>query len=300
MLNAQFATTAQIETLTRLNLQDMLDNFGMGSLQRGRGAIERLFWFPSQLLAKQLARFDARVGEIGLQASARELLARYINRLDIVGAENIPARGGVIFAANHPGMTDTLACFSSIPRADLRTVSMDRPFVRAMPHVAQRVFYVSETSGQRSAVVRQIARYLQKGGAVLVCPAGHIEPDPAVMPGAITSLADWSSSLGLFVQLAPASIVVPTVVSGVVYGPTLTNPLTRVRRTHKERERVAATIQAFLHSTGRIQKRMNVRVEFGAPLSARELRACGTLADITHRITDAVKPLLERAASPPA
>lgn len=295
MGHAQLSQT-QIDTLTRLNLQDMLDNFGMSSLGRGQSAVERLFWFPSQLLAKQLTRFDTRVGEIGLQASARELLARYVNRVDIVGAENIPAQGGVIFASNHPGMTDTLVCFSSIPRADLQVVSLDRPFIRALPNVARRMFYVSDETGQRLAIVRQITRYLRQGGAVLICPAGHIEPDPAVMPGAIESLETWSQSLGLFLQLAPDTVIVPTVISGVVYGPGLTNPLTRLRNTPQDRERAAATIQAFLHSTGWIKKRMNVRIEFGAPLSARPVCAAGSQSEITRAITQAVKPLLERAA----
>jgi 1-acyl-sn-glycerol-3-phosphate acyltransferase len=296
MLNADTGTLTQVETLTRLNLQDMFDNFGLSGLRRGRRAMERVFWLPAKLLARQLARFDARIGEIGLQNSARELLAQYIHHLDIVGAEQIPAHGGAIFAANHPGMTDTLACFSSIPRADLYAVSLDRPFVRALPHVAQRIFYVSEETGQRLAAVRQIARYLQKGGAVLICPAGHIEPDPAVMDGAIASLDEWSASLGIFAQLAPESVIIPTVVSGVVYAPALNNPLTRLRRTPRDRERVAATIQAFLQSGGWIKSQMKPRIEFGAPLSARALRAAGAPADITRAIAQAVKPLLERAA----
>jgi hypothetical protein len=295
MLNAQTPNRAQLETLTRLNLQDMLDNFGLGKLARGRRAVESAFWFPSLLLAKQLAHFDARIGEIGLQNAARELLNQYIERLDVVGSENIPARGGVIFAANHPGMTDTLACFSSIPRDDLFTVTLDRPFVRALPNLAQRVFYVSETSGQRLAIVRQITRYVQNGGAVLICPAGQIEPDPAVMPGAADALKDWSASLGMFVQLAPKSVIIPTVVSGVVYAPALYNPFTQRRKTPRDRERAAATIQAFLQSSGLIKHRMTPRIEFGAPLAANELRALGDHTTITRALTECVKRLLENA-----
>lgn len=296
MLNAQSAPRAQIETLTRLNLQDMLDNFGLGNLRRGRRAVQSAFWFPSQLLAKQLARFDTRIGAVGLQNAARELLAQYIDHLEIAGAEHIPARGGVIFAANHPGMTDTLACFSAIPRDDLYTVSLDRPFVRALPNLAQRVLYVSETSGQRLAIVRQITRYLHAGGAVLICPAGHIEPDPAVMPGAVDALQEWSPSLGMFTQLAPDSVIIPTVVSGVVYAPALYNAFTQRRKTARDRERAAATIQAFLQSSGWIKKRMVTRIEFGAPLAARDLRSVGDHTAITQAITQAVKPMLERAS----
>lgn len=296
MLTAPTSNRAQIKTLTRLNLQDMLDNFGLGNLMRGRRAVESAFWLPSMLLARQLAYFDARIPVIGLQNAARELVFKYIHHLDIAGAENIPAHGGVIFASNHPGMTDTLACFSSIPRDDLSTVSLDRPFVRALPNLAQRVFYVPETASGRLGIVRQIARFLQNGGAVLICPAGKIEPDPAVMPGAVDALGEWSSSLGMFVQLAPKSVIVPTIVSNVVYGPALYNPFTLRRNTPRDRERAAATIQAFLQSSGWIKNRMVTRIEFGAPLSSGDLRSMGDHNAVTQVITQHIKPLLERAS----
>lgn len=285
-----------IETLTRINLQDMLDNFGWSHL-RGRGILERLFWAPAQLLARQVIGFDHRIGEVGLANAARELLFQYIARLEVIGAENVPTQGGVILAANHPGMTDTLACFTATPRDDVHPVSIDRPFVRVLPHIAERTFWVSQNPNERLTVVRQVARFLQAGGAVLICPAGQIEPDPAVMPGAIESLNTWSESLGLFVRLAPNSVIVPTVVSGVIYKPSLHNPLTRLRRTQKDRERLAATIQAALQSSGIIKNRMRVKVEFGAPLRAADLISLGDAKVITRVVTDTIKPIIVRHQS---
>jgi hypothetical protein len=131
---------------------------------------------------------------------------------------------------------------------------------------------------------------------VLICPAGQIEPDPAVMPGARESLAAWSDSLGLFVRLAPQSAVVPAVVSGVIYGPALRHPLTRLRRKQRDRERIAATLQAFWQSTGRITRRMEVRIEFGEPLLGADLIPLGDARRITHAITVAVGQLIDRVA----
>jgi 1-acyl-sn-glycerol-3-phosphate acyltransferase len=283
--------TAPVETLTRINLADMLDNFGLGGVRLGRAILERLCRAPARILAEQAIRFDRRVGEAGLQAAARQWLLAHVNRLDVVGAQHIPAGGGVILAANHPGLTDTLAVLSTVPRSDLRLVSADRPFVRTLENIAQRTFFVPDRSGERLAVIRQVARYLQQGGAVLICPAGKIEPDPAVMPGAVESLQTWSDSLGLFVRLAPQTVVVPTVVSGVVYGPALHHPLTRLRRSARDRERVAATLQAWWQSTGRITRHINVRIEFGQPLAAAELNARGA---VTQEITRAIQVLLEK------
>ena len=286
----------QIVTLTRINIQDMVDNFGLSHLRFGRGIFERVFWSPAHVFARQMAQFDRRIGEVGLADAARELLLRYVNRVEIVGAENLPTTGGLVLASNHPGMMDTLACFSTIPRNDLRIVSADRAFVRALPNIAQRSFWVSDDLRERLTVVRQVTRFLRADGAVLICPAGQIEPDPATMPGAIESLAQWSDSLGMFVRLAPQCVVVPTVISSVVYAPSLYNPLTRLRRDQKNRERVAATIQVFLHSIGYLRSRMQVRIEFGPPLPATDLIALGSAAAITQAISESVKQVIGRLA----
>lgn len=283
-----------VDTLTRINLQDMLDNFGWSNLRRGRGLVEKLFWAPAQLLARQVIGFDRRIGEIGLSNAARELLFQYVDHLDVIGAENVPTRGGVIIAANHPGMVDTLACFTATPRDDVHPVSIDRPFVRVLPHIAERTFWVSENPSERLTVVRQVARFLQRGGAVLICPAGQIEPDPAVMPGAIEALANWSASLGLFVRLAPDSVIVPTIVSGVIYGPALHNPIMRLRKTKKDQDRLAATIQAALQSSGIIKRQMRVTVEFGAPLCAADLISLGDAGAITRAVTQVVSQIIVR------
>ncbi|MBI5303692.1 MAG: 1-acyl-sn-glycerol-3-phosphate acyltransferase [Chloroflexi bacterium] len=285
----------QIDALTRINLDDMLDNFGLGKLAHGRRVIERVMWGPAQMLARQVVRLDERVGAAGVQVAGRELLEQYIRRLEVVGAENIPTTGGVLFASNHPGMVDTLAFFTSTRRADVRLVSNDRPFLRALPNIAAHLIFVHDDPTKRMMVARQVTRALQNGDAVFICPAGEIEPDPAVMPGARESLARWSDSLGLFVRAAPNAVVVPTVISGVIHYGALTNPLTRVRRAQKDRARVAATIQAALHAVGYLRRTMVARIEFGAPLPARELATRGDAAAITRAIIHAVEPMIERA-----
>ena len=285
---------ASLDTLTRINLDDMLSNFGLSQMRFGRGIIERLFWIPARQLAEQILQFDARVGEVGLQGAGRELLNKYASHLKVIGAENIPTTGGVLFTANHPGMTDTITFFSGIPRPDVQMVSNDRPFLRALPNITQKLIYVSDNPNERMGVVRQVTRVLQKGGGVYICPAGKIEPDPAVMPGAIESLDTWSESLGTFVRLAPNSVVIPTVISNVVYAPSLTHPLTKIKRAPQDRERIAATIQAFLHTTGWIRSQMHVRIEFGTPLQASDLIALGDPISITRAITQATAPLIEK------
>lgn len=290
----------QLNSLTRINLQDMLENLGLDHLRHGRGLIEQTFWGPAQQFARTVIAFDRRIGEVGLQAASAEMLSRYTNGLDIIGAENVPVSGPVLFTANHPGMTDSLACFAAINRSDLRIVANDRPFTRLMPALNRYLIYVPDQPSERLSVARNVTRHLNNGGAVFINPAGHIEPDPACMPGAVESLESWSNSLALFVRRAPTLRVVPVIVSGVILPSSLRHPLTHIRRTAKDRERVAATLQLLLHTLRPNHRPLRVRVAFGPALPASDLIASsegGTdAATIMRVITTEAKRLIEKVA----
>ena len=90
--------------------------------------------------------------------------------------------------ANHPGMTDTVALLAALAgRPDLRVIAGDRPFLRALPHVARSLILLPEGGGAHLPVLRAAIAHLQQGGALLTFPAGCIEPDPATFgraPGA--------------------------------------------------------------------------------------------------------------------
>ncbi len=119
--------------------------------------------------------------------------------------------------------------------------------------------------------MRAAARHLRGGGAVLTFPAGRIEPDPAVLPGAAAALDRWSSSADLFARLAPNLAVVPVVVSGVISPSALRIPVTRLRRQERDREWLAATLQMLVPALRNVE----VRVEFGRPVHAEQETAVG-------------------------
>ena len=290
----------QLDSLTKINLQDMLDNLGLGHLRHGRGLIEQAFRGPARRFARTVLAFDQRIGDAGLQAASAEMLSTYTSGLDIAGGDNVPTSGPVLFAANHPGMTDSLACFAAINRSDLRIVANDRPFTRLMPALSRHLIYVPDQPGERLSVARNVTRHLNNGGAVFINPAGHIEPDPACMPGAVESLESWSDSLALFVRRVATLRVVPVIVSGVILPASLRHPLTRIRRTPKDRERVAATLQLLLHTLRPNHRPLRARVAFGPALLASDLIASsegGTDASAIMRvITSEAKRLIEKVS----
>ena len=81
------------------------------------------------------------------------------------------------------------------------------------------------------------------------------------MPGAVEALDRWSSSADLFARLIPGLEVVPVVVSGVISPSALRNPLIHVRRSRRDREWLAATLQVLIPAL----RNVDSRVEFEVP-----------------------------------
>ena len=170
--------SATLDLLTDVNLADLLDAAGLSRLH---GTLfGRLLRPPARRFARVAHEFDRRVGAHGLSQGSAWLMAQMTAGLRTWGAEQVPAHGPVVVLANHPGMTDTVALFCSLAhRPDLRVIALDRPFLRALPHVARQLIFLPGDASGRMAALRAGARHLQEGGALLTFPAGEIEPDPA-------------------------------------------------------------------------------------------------------------------------
>ncbi len=262
--------TTPLEVLTQINLDDLVAAFGWQDSPFLSRLLRILFRAPARTFAAQILEFDQATAQSGLNAAALRLLPHYVRSLRVYGADRVPD-SAFLALANHPGMTDTLALFAALNRPDLKIIALDRPFLNALPNVSRQLFSVTADPVRRMALVRQVAAHLRAGGAALTFPAGHIEPDPAVYPGAVESLASWTDSVGVFLRLAPQTAVLPVLVRGVVWEKIAQHPLLRVAKTKKEeREKLAAALQLLAHvSFGR--KDVHVEVHIGQPVYVHEL-----------------------------
>jgi hypothetical protein len=256
--------SGQIEVLTKVCADDLLSAFGLGELRYGRHLLGLISRIPARRLARQVATYDEIVGESGLAAGGAWALERMARRVEVEGLENVPRESPLLLAANHPGLSDTVALFATTPRADLRVVAAERPFLDALPNTSRYLFTVNEQPPGRFGLVRTATRHLRGGGAALTFPGGKIEPDPAVLPGAVEALEHWSASVDLFARLVPDLVVVPVIVSGVLSPTALRNPLTFLHRQKEDREWLAATLQMLTPAL----RNLTTRVAFGRPIHA--------------------------------
>src|SRR5687768_8737986 len=178
----------QIEALTRVCVDDLLSGFGLGGLRRGRRFLELLSRIPAQRVAREIANYDRIVGESGLIAGGAWALKRMVGRVEIEGRERVPTEGSLLLVSNHPGLSDAVALFSAIPRPDLCVVAAQWPLLDALPNTSRYLITLAKASSNRFAVLKAAAGHLKRGGALLNFPAGRMEPDPAVLPGAVESL----------------------------------------------------------------------------------------------------------------
>ncbi|MBC8159774.1 MAG: 1-acyl-sn-glycerol-3-phosphate acyltransferase [Roseiflexaceae bacterium] len=280
---------AAIAALTKLNLDDLFNALGIPQL-RGLAVLQRALRPYALRLATQVTTYDHLVGENGLQAGATYGLNQLVRRSEVCGQANIPREGPLLIVANHPGLYDTLALFSAIPRPDLYVIAADRPFLRALPHIARRLLMIDDAASGRMGVVRAATRHMRAGGALLLFPGGKIEPDPATMPGAVAALSTWSESVEIFGRLVPQLQALPAIVSGVLGLRAQRHPLVRLRRSQAERELLAATLQMIAPSL----HDLTVRVAFGPPLRRADF-ARGNQAALAPALLASAARLMEDA-----
>ncbi len=262
---------SQLDTLTRINLDDLVSSFGWQTRPLLAAILRGLFIWPAREFARQMVEYDNLVGQVGLnQASCKILQRRYVDDLRVHGREHVPSRGPLLILSNHPGLTDTVSLFTAIQRTDLRIIALHRPFLASLVNITKQLSYISDDPGERMRAVRQVSAHLRAGGAALTFPAGKIEPDPSVHPGALESLRDWTDSSAIFLRFALETQIVPVMVSGVIWERTAHHWLTRIKQTREEREKLAAALQLLAMIT-REARPTTVHVRFAKPITVAEV-----------------------------
>ncbi len=290
-----FPLTSQLNNLANINLDDLVASFGWQKHPLPALILRGLFSHPARKFAQQMVEYDDLVGQVGLhEASCRILRRRYVHELRVHGRENVPASGPILVLSNHPGMADMISLFAAVNRPDLRIIAMHRPFLSSLYNISKQLSYISDDPGERMRAVRQISAHLRAGGAALTFPAGKIEPDPAVHPGALDSLDSWTDSSAIFLRFAPETKIIPVLVSGVIWEKTARHWLTRLKQTREDQERLAAALQ-LLAMIMRDDRPTTVNVHIGKPITAQETGSAD-MEDIHKKLMERMRCLIEQSS----
>ncbi len=282
-----------LNNLTEINLDDLVSSFGFTEHTLPARLVRHIFHVPAARFASQMLEFDSVVATGGLASGARHTIKDFARSVQVYGSENVPPDGPALFLSNHPGMIDTLALFAAINRPDLRIIALNRPFLQSLPFTSQQLLFISDVPSERISAVKKAAMHLRSGGAALTFPAGHIEPDPDVYPGAVESLTDWTDSAGVFARFAPETKIVPVFVRGVLWEKAVKHPFTRLKKSREEREKMGAALQLLAHILLKARP-LKVKVQFAKPITLAEIGS-KELSVIHASIIDRMSALVQSA-----
>jgi hypothetical protein len=281
--------TSNLDLLTSINLDDLVSSFGWQQRPLLARLLRKLFLKPARTLAKYVAEFDNAVEEQGLVDASRQIAKHFVKDIRVFGLDLIPD-SAFLALSNHPGMTDTVSIFCALNIPQLKIIALDRPFLIALPNMSKQLFFVKDDPTSRMALIRQVSGYLRSGGSALTFPAGEIEPDPQVYPGATESLQSWTDSVGIFIRMAPEAAILPMLVRNVIWDKAANSPLLKIKKTKVEREKLAAAFQLLAMIVWNV-KPVSVTVQIGKPITVKELGTTdmkiihqAVLAEITRLI----------------
>lgn len=290
-MSGRTANLPDLDLITELTTAEMLQLLGWQQSRVGRWLAEHPLQLGVARFARHVLGFEGGVQSQGWAAANRQAASRYLRSLHVSGAEFIPARGPLLLAANHPGITDFMALSAAAGRDDLAVLAYTRPFLCALPGVSSHILHLAHEPGQHFQAVRAAIRHLRAGQAVLSFPAGTGEPDPQTMPGAVASLESWQPSVGLLMRCVPGLQIVPALVSGVLWPRTYQLGFVQRLPSAREQMRVAGTLQV-MWQTVRGRPHCDVRVDFGPPLMAEDLGGSQSAEEVLACLTDRMRSLL--------
>jgi hypothetical protein len=289
----------QVELLTGILAREGAEALGWERGRPGGSAVRTMLRPAARRIAREFAACDEVFATRALPEAARWSLDHFSADLEVAGLDRVPRRGPILLVANHPGLTDAVALIAALDRPDVRIVAADYPFLHAMRGLGPRLIFLGAVGTTQLSWIRAVARDLRHGGVVLLFPAGRLEPDPAVR-GRDRVLLPWSDSVALIARLAPEAQIVPAAVAGVLSARAFAHPLTRIRRTPRDRQRVATLLQMidprFRH--------VPVHIAFDGPLVAGRDGVSAALASRMHDLISGpppstrLLPSLVREASP--
>ncbi len=148
------------------------------------------------------------------------------------------------------------------------------------------MLFASLDTHVRTAVLRSAIRHLEVGGALLIFPSGHIDPDPEVLPGGQDSLRGWSPSIQLMLRRVTEARVLVTIVSGVLTRGCAHSPLTWLRRRPVDQQRVAEFVQVIEQMLFERKFALVPRVSFSEPVTMTELCSMTGCTEVMEAIVE--------------
>ncbi len=259
-----------VEKVHSAAIIEALENFHLSSVFL-RNLLKPILSKPLHKFALMADEYDLRIEQDQLPEATKWFLKHFITSLTISGQENIPNEGPLLIIPNHAGGVDFLTIMASITRKDFRVISNNHAIIDPLTFLPNHLLFTGEESNDRYAVIFSVLEQLKKGHAVLVFPAGLLEPDPKLIPGALDHLDYWSASLGIFVKKIPNLQILPVVIGGTVSPSIYNSFFAKIRNNTKNRAKTAILMQYMVQLMWPGKIPLDIEVTIGNPIQREKL-----------------------------
>ncbi len=287
---------ADPELITHTLLRDAMQWFGVQNAHYRKTLVSKFLELTLPRFASIVSEMDEVVGREGFVAGVNWMLPHLQMRVTGHHVENVPTKGPVLIASNHPGGADFLAIFSQVPRDDLRLVAAVEQ-LDLLPNIVKHIVYTSRTRGKKSergATTKRLIAELSQNHLVLIYPRGIMEPDPRWSAGGRANLEQWSKSFARFAEAVPNLTIVPTLVAGITSRRAFEQRWLSVYRSERARQRVATFIQVLLGMSRPTGWEVDPHVWFGQPVRVADY----AVEDVRPQVLSEVNRLFSYARSP--
>ncbi len=114
-----------------------------------------------------------------------KFIVRRISKINIVGLEKIPRKGGCIVASNHLGRLDVALVYTVLPRDDIILIVAEKyqksAFFRWIAKTLDAIFVDRYRSDFKT--LRQVLRRLERGEILGIAPEGTRSKTESLLPG---------------------------------------------------------------------------------------------------------------------
>jgi hypothetical protein len=230
-------------SLTRIVLEDIKTSANLGRRKIISWIIDTVGYRPAGWLAELLAQIDEQLNEASLPDIAERAVYPLSNGLEIHNQGAVPDSGPLLVVANHPGWTDIFGVLASLKRDDVKVVAQQKGFMRILRNINRHMLTIEPNSTFKLNAIREIIQALSDGMAVIIFPSGMLEPDPAIVPGAVESLRGWSDSVGVFLNKVPDTQLLPVLVSSVLTEKAFNSRFAKLGQNQKRHQQLAMAVQ---------------------------------------------------------
>lgn len=133
------------------------------------------------------------------------VVLKVFNRLEVIGSENVPEKGGVIVAANHVSYLDPLVIGAALKRRATYIAKQELFKVPLLSIFVKSFSFPVDRDRPQPSTIKETIKKLKSGALIVMFPEGGRSPDG--------NLLDAKRGTGMIAAIARVSVV-PALIDG--------------------------------------------------------------------------------------